>query len=86
MNIDLRPQYDYKNCHDESLTILAYYMGKLIIKDSVDRLYYREVPYNRINYGDMLNMTMVEPITKLSKQEQTDIRNYLTENGIHLLD
>lgn len=85
MNIDLRPQYDYKNCHDESLTIIAYFMGKLIIKDSIDQLYYQEVPADRINYGDMLNLTLVDPITKLSKQEQTDIRNFLAEKGIHLL-
>lgn len=86
MNIDLRPRYDYKDCHDESLTIIAYYMGKLIIKDSVDRLYYQQVPPNEINYAAMLNMTMVDPITDLSEQEQKGLREFLEENGIHLVE
>ncbi len=84
MIIDLRPEYDYANSHDESLTILAYFMGRLIIKDSVDRLYYQEVPPDRINYGDMLNLTLVDPIEKLTKQEQADIREFLAENNINL--
>ena len=70
MNINLRPQYDYANSHDESLTILAYYMDKLIIKDSVDRIYYQEIPPGRVNYNTMLNLTLVDPITDLQKFEK----------------
>lgn len=90
MFYDLREQYYYADSHDETLKILAYFRGRIIIKDSVDRLYYyyRDVPKEDVPQvcAGMLNDTMIISIEKLSKQEQQAIREYLKEQGIELLE
>lgn len=77
MTYDFRDQYtDY---HDSSLTMVAYFQGKRIVRDSVDDLYFEIIPAENCQTIDLLNMDRLTPISELSKQEQADIIEFVKD-------
>lgn len=80
MNIDLRdPNLHY---HEDDLTMIAYFNGKRIVKDSVDNLYYESIPKSSITSNDMLNRERLTSITKLPAEEQMNIQEFCIKEGV----
>lgn len=77
MTYDFRDQY--KDYHDSSLKMVAYFQGKRIVSDSVDDLYFEIIPASCCQTVDILNMDRLTPISELSKQEQADIIEYVKD-------
>lgn len=69
----------YTVYHDSSLTMVAYFQGKRIVRDSVDNLYFEIIPANSCQTTDLLNMDRLTPISELSKQEQAEIIEYVKD-------
>lgn len=76
MITDLR---DTQTIVGEDLKTIAYYMGKRIVKDTVDNLYYEIIPKSSMQLTDLLTLDRLTPITALSRQEQADIREFVKE-------
>lgn len=77
MTYDFRDPYPV--CHDSSLTMVAYFQGKRIVRDSVDNLYFEIIPAGSCQTVDLLNMDRLTPISELSKQEQADIIEFVKD-------
>lgn len=77
MNIDLRDPYpDY---HDSYYTQIAYFNGKRIVRDALDRLYFEIIPASSMQVTDLMNRDRLTPISVLSKQEQAEIRDFVAD-------
>lgn len=76
MITDLR---DTQTIVGEDLKTIAYYMGKRIVKDTVDNLYYEIIPKSSMQLTDLLTLDRLTPITALPRQEQAAIREFVKE-------
>ena len=80
MITDLRNPYP--ECHEKDLETIAYFMGKRIVKDGVNRLYYEYIPKSSITLGDMLNRKRLKPVTELPEEEQMQIKEFCIEEKV----
>lgn len=77
MTTDLRDPYNVY--HDSTLASIAYFNGKRIVRDHLDNLYFEIIPASSCSAADLLNMDRLTPISKLSKQEQAEIREFVKD-------
>lgn len=67
---------------DEIKTI-AYFNGKRIARDHLDRLFFQNIRRSNMQITDLLTYSMLTPIEELSKDEQAALLDFLEENGIN---
>lgn len=80
MVIDLRdPQDQYPVYHEDCYTMIAYFMGKRIVRDHLGRLYFEIIPKSCASVVDVLNSERLTPISELPKSEQAAIREYVKD-------
>lgn len=65
--------------HDSSLASIAYFHGKRIVRDHLDNLYFEIIPASSCQVTDVLNMDRLTPISRLSKKEQAEIREFVKD-------
>ncbi len=80
MVVDLRnPEDRYPVYHESCFQMIAYFMGKRIVRDHLDNLYFEIIPKSCATTVDVLNRDRLTPISELPKSEQAAIREYVKD-------
>lgn len=58
----------------ENLIVIGHYRGKAIVRDELRQLYFIQCAENEAPIGDVMERRVLEPVEKLSREEQECIQ------------
>lgn len=66
----------------DEITTIAYFNGKRIARDHLDRLFFQYIRRSNMQVTDLLTYDMLTPVEELPKDEQAALLDFLKENGV----